>query len=122
MDFLWNSRTGRTSFQVLHEFYVTVTEKLKPGLLPKRARKDIQALFAWRPVTVDQRVVEDAWGIQYRYKLSRWDSLILSAALISKCRYLFADEFSGAPSPRPSSTAGGLSARTETIRLRCTSS
>jgi predicted nucleic acid-binding protein len=93
MDFLWHSRTGRTSIQVLQEFYVTVTEKLKPGLLPDRARKDVQALFAWHPVAISQRVIEDAWGIQSRYKLSWWDSLIVSAALISNCRYLLTEDF-----------------------------
>ena len=28
---LWRERRGRLSFQVLHEYYVTVTLKLKPG-------------------------------------------------------------------------------------------
>jgi predicted nucleic acid-binding protein len=92
MDFLWHSRTGRTSFQVLQEFYVTVTERLKPGLLPDRARRDVLALFAWKPVAVDRRVVEEAWGLQSRYKLSWWDSLIVSAALVSTCRYLLTED------------------------------
>ena len=29
---LWQTGRGRLSFQVLQEFYVTVTQKLKPGL------------------------------------------------------------------------------------------
>ncbi len=29
---LWESRAGRLSYQVLHEYYATVTRKLKPGL------------------------------------------------------------------------------------------
>lgn len=29
---LWRSREGRLSVQVLQEYYVTLTQKLKPGL------------------------------------------------------------------------------------------
>lgn len=47
MSHLWNGRAGRLSFQVLQEFYVTVTEKLTPGMDPKSARSDIRALLAW---------------------------------------------------------------------------
>jgi hypothetical protein len=32
MDYLWHSRRGRLSIQVLQEFYVNVTQKVKPGL------------------------------------------------------------------------------------------
>jgi predicted nucleic acid-binding protein len=34
MAALWKQRTGRLSFQVLQEFYVTVTAKLTPGFPP----------------------------------------------------------------------------------------
>jgi len=33
---LWRERSGRTSAQVLSEFYVTVTRKLKPGPVDAR--------------------------------------------------------------------------------------
>ena len=32
LDFLWDTRRGRLSRQVLQEYYVTVTRKLQPGL------------------------------------------------------------------------------------------
>ncbi len=35
---LWNSRAGRVSYQVLHEYYLTVTQKLDPGLTKRLAR------------------------------------------------------------------------------------
>jgi len=34
----------------------------------------------------------EAWGIQSRYKLSWWDSLIVSAALTSNCHYLLTED------------------------------
>jgi hypothetical protein len=38
MAHLWPTRTGWLSFQVLQEFYTTVTDKLKPGLARESAR------------------------------------------------------------------------------------
>jgi hypothetical protein len=70
MKELWDSGRGNLSFQVLQEFYVTVMEKLKPGLDPKSARDDVRALLAWRPIAVDARLIDGAWAIQDRYRLS----------------------------------------------------
>jgi predicted nucleic acid-binding protein len=78
---------------VLQEFYVTVTEKLKPGLNVAHARSDVRSLLAWRPIPIDSRVIEGAWSIQDRYRLSWWDALIVSAAQIGGCRYLLSEDF-----------------------------
>ena len=40
MTQLWTTRRGRLSYQVLQEFYVTVTEKLDPGLDRESARRE----------------------------------------------------------------------------------
>jgi len=91
MTFLWSERAGQLSFQVLSEFYVTVTCKLRPGMDPQTAREDLRCLLAWRPIPVDAQVVRGAWRIQDLYKLSWWDSLIVSAAQVSDCRYLLTE-------------------------------
>lgn len=39
MRSLWETREGRTSQQVLHEYYVTVTRKLSPGLTAGEAAR-----------------------------------------------------------------------------------
>ena len=57
-----------------------MTAKLDPGLNPNEARNEIRALLAWRPVSVDRRVLEGAWNVQDRYQLAWWDSLIVAAA------------------------------------------
>jgi predicted nucleic acid-binding protein len=75
MAHLWHTKTGKLSYQVLQEFYITVTAKLQPGLDPENARKDVRALLAWRPIVVNDRVFENAWLIQDRCQLSWWDSL-----------------------------------------------
>ena len=92
MKHLWASRTGRLSFQVLQEYYATVTTKLQPGMDLQRARDDVQTLFAWRPIHLKGDVIKGAWIIQDRFKLSWWDSLIVSAAQIGGCSYLLTED------------------------------
>ena len=90
---LWERRSGRLSFQVLQEFYVTVTAKLDPGLPPELARLDVRNLLAWKPVAVDARVLEEAWRLQDRYRFPWWDALIVAAAQVNACRYLLSEDF-----------------------------
>lgn len=92
LDHVWHARTGRLSYQVLQEFYVTVTQKLSPGLPSRVARADVQNLLAWRPLVVHAGVVEGAWLIEDRYGLSFWDALIVSAAQVSKCERLLTED------------------------------
>lgn len=92
MEWLWVERRGRLSFQVLQEYYVTVTSKLEPGLDSESARNDVRSLLAWHPVTVDAGVVEAAWAIQDRYQLSCWDALIIAAAQVANCRFLLTED------------------------------
>ena len=93
MAALWEQRTGRLSFQVLQEYYVTVTAKLSPGLSRELARREVRMLLAWRPLVVDERLLEGAWLLQDRHKLSWWDALIVAAAKSAGCRYLLSEDF-----------------------------
>lgn len=92
MERLWTARNGRLSYQVLQEFYVTVTSKLQPGLDAESARNDVRSLLAWQPVRVDVRVLEGAWAMQDRYRLSWWDALIVAAAQTANCRFLLTED------------------------------
>ena len=89
---LWVTRAGRLSYQVLQEYYITVTEKLDPGLDHESARRDIRSLLPWHPIAVDNRVFDGAWHIQDRFGLSWWDALIVSAAQVSDCHYLLTED------------------------------
>jgi predicted nucleic acid-binding protein len=93
MAFLWERRAGCLSYQVLQEFYVTVTAKLKPGLAPDAARRNVRALLSWQPLPVDTRTLEGAWLLQDRFGFSWWDALIMAAAQTSGCRYLLSEDF-----------------------------
>ena len=92
MTHLWHNRTGRLSYQVLQEFYTTVTVKLRPGMGVTAARQEVRALVSWNPVTVDEAVVERAWAVQDRWDFSWWDALIIGAAQLSGCRSLLTED------------------------------
>lgn len=92
LEVLWSQKAGRLSYQVLQEFYVTVTHKLQPGLSPDEARDDVRSLLVWKPIAIGDRVLEHAWSVQDRYRLSWWDSLIVSAAQIGGSRCLLSED------------------------------
>jgi predicted nucleic acid-binding protein len=87
---LWKSRRGRISYQVLQEFYVKVTQKW-PGAR-EQARAEVRDLLAWQPVSAEAPLLERAWRIQDRYRLSFWDALIVAAAKVASCRYLLTED------------------------------
>jgi predicted nucleic acid-binding protein len=66
---IWEKKLGRLSYQVLNEYYVTVTRKLDPGLDVQAARLDVKNLMAWDPIVIEKSVVESGWYIQDQYPL-----------------------------------------------------
>jgi len=89
---LWMEQRGRTSMQVLSEYYVTVTRKLDPGLKPDEAWQDVGALLAWEPQEIDRGVLVRAREIERRYALSWWDSMIVAAAQLQNCAVLLTED------------------------------
>ncbi|MEX1181590.1 MAG: PIN domain-containing protein [Gemmatimonadota bacterium] len=92
MRYLWQERLGRVSTQVLNEYYVTVTQKLTPGLSREAAREDVRQLFAWDPIVPDVVILDAAFAVQDRFGFSWWDSLIVSAAQASGCDTLLSED------------------------------
>jgi predicted nucleic acid-binding protein len=89
---LWKSRVGRTSVQVLNEYYWVVTHKLSTTVPCEDARQDIRDLSAWDPVWLDEELVRRAWVVEDRYQLAFWDALIVAATQSAGCRYLLTDD------------------------------
>lgn len=89
---LWTEQRGRTSVQVLSEYYTTVTRKLRPGLSTDEAWEDVAALFAWEPQEVDRTVMVRAREIERRHSLSWWDSMIVAAAQLQDCAVLLSED------------------------------
>jgi predicted nucleic acid-binding protein len=92
LEQLWRTQTGRTSVQVLSEYYVTVTRKLIPGLAPDDAWDDVNALIAWRPWPIDAALLSRGREIEARHKLAWWDSLIVAAAEAQDCSLLLSED------------------------------
>jgi predicted nucleic acid-binding protein len=90
---LWIEQRGRTSTQVLSEFYTTVTRKLTPGIDRDRAWQDVLALLAWEPRDIDRDLLVRAQDIERRFNLSWWDSLIVAAAQSQGCPILLSEDF-----------------------------
>ena len=89
---LWARRCGRTGVQVLNEYFVTVTQKLDPGLPEESAWADIEDLFVWEPVAVDPNLLSQARPLADRFGLAWWDALIVAAAQAGDCRYLLTED------------------------------
>ena len=87
---LWQQRSGRLSTQVLNEYYVNVTRKL--GLAQGDARAKVRRFQLWQPWQMDHQTVETAWGVEARFGLSYWDSLIVAAAAQSGCTHLLSED------------------------------
>lgn len=93
MTHLWYTRTGRLSFQVLEEFYLTVTDRLDPGLTPHEAQAEVRDLLTWRPIPLDSQVLEGAWSLADLHELSFWDAQVVAAAQAGGCRFLLTEAF-----------------------------
>ncbi len=92
LEHLWRERLGRTSVQVLAEFYVNVTRKLVPGLSPDAAWEDVEALLSWRPQPVDDALLLRGREVERRFRLSWWDSLVVAAAQLQGCALLLSED------------------------------
>lgn len=92
LHYLWSSRRGRLSWQVLEEFYVNATQKLKPGLARDVAREEVLDLAAWGPIAIDSRSLSLAWQIQDRFGLSFWDALIVAGARLAGCASVLTED------------------------------
>jgi len=89
---LWENECGKISTQVINEYYVTVTQKLKPGLSKEQARADLRALSVWQPIDISTVLIEASWGTQDQYHYSWWDSLVITSAQFLDCTYLISED------------------------------
>jgi len=79
---IWRSGNGCLSIQVLQEFYVTVTQKVRKLLSPENASRIIADLSFWHVHAPDATDVLRAIEIQQRYKISFWDAMIIQSAKV----------------------------------------
>jgi predicted nucleic acid-binding protein len=92
LENLWETSNGVLSFQVLKEFFVTVTAKLPEKMDFKSAKAAILDLFSWNIYMEDRSSLEKTLEIVQKYHLSFWDANIISAAILSQCNKIYSED------------------------------
>ena len=88
----WRDRDGVVSIQVLQEFYVTVTRKLKKPLTSARALEIVEEYLTWTVVENTGHLLVEAIRLQQRSKLSYWDAMVVQAAISSGCERMYSED------------------------------
>lgn len=89
---LWDDASGRTSMQVLSEYYVNVTKRAAKPIGAEDAWEDVTTMLAWSPQPIDDAVLRRAREVEQRHRLSWWDCLIVAAAQIQNCSTLLTED------------------------------
>ena len=89
---LVHSRSGRLSFQVLQELYVSLTHEQRLNFDRSEAQEIVKVLATWQPVAADLAMLNRAWVLQDRFPLSWWDALIIAAAQTCECKVLLTED------------------------------
>ena len=91
---LWDSGTGHLSTQVLQEFYVTVTRKIKKPMAPGEARAIVRDFSLWVRSFLTPATVVRASEISEASHISFWDGLIVAAAEQNGATELWSEDIS----------------------------
>jgi predicted nucleic acid-binding protein len=89
---LWKSGEGCLSVQVLQEFYVTVTRRLRRPLTHEAALELVEDFSRWTLHTPAREDLLSAIQISHRHRLSLWDALIIRSASRLGCRILWTED------------------------------
>jgi predicted nucleic acid-binding protein len=92
LDVLWRDMRGRTSVQVLNEYYALLTQRAKFRVSRDTAWDDVRELLKWKPQELDGEVLTRAHAIEERFRLSWWDCLIVAAAQAQGCALLLTED------------------------------
>ena len=92
MESLWEAQTGVISTQVVQEFYVTITRKIKNPLKPVDAREIIRNYLAWPVQINDPEMTIRASEIEEKNSISFWDALIVAAALRLQAKKIISED------------------------------
>jgi len=89
---LWTDRQGVVSVQVLQEFFVTVTKKLRRPLTAARATEIVREYLTWTVVDNTGDLLIQAITLQQAAKLSFWDAMVVQAAIEAGCETLYSED------------------------------
>lgn len=82
----------RVSTQVLQEFFVTLTRKVRQPCSIQEALAMLEDLTAWPLMVIDYAAIRDAAGLADQAKLSFWDALVVVAAARTGAEVLYTED------------------------------
>lgn len=85
-----NSGSGVISTQILQEFYITATTKLK--IDQALAREVTLSLTNFDLVTVDKAIIRKAIDCAAASNISFWDALVISSAVAGGCKTVWTED------------------------------
>ncbi len=88
---LWTERTGVLSMQVLQEFYVNVTRKIRSPLPRDSARLVVTSYSIWC-MEITPAELSLAFRIEDESRIGFWDALIVAAAVKSGATRLLSED------------------------------
>jgi predicted nucleic acid-binding protein len=88
-EHLWREHQGRTSMQVLSEYYVNAR---RLGGVAADLWKSVERYFAWNPQPIDEPLLRRAHEVEQRWRLSWWDSMVVAAAQLQDCPVLLTED------------------------------
>jgi predicted nucleic acid-binding protein len=80
------------SAQVLQEFYVTVTRKIRKPLAPEVAVALMDEYRVFPTVPTDYPLIVSAVELSLRYDISYWDGAIVAAAEVLEAEILYTED------------------------------
>lgn len=89
---LWETRDGCLSTQVLQEFYVNVTRKIRQPLSRAAAREVVSNYAVWVKEPITAATVTRASELEELTRLSFWDSLIVASAEAQGAKELLSED------------------------------
>jgi predicted nucleic acid-binding protein len=96
---------GALSVQVLQEFYVGVTRKVRNPVPPQVARRIVEGLITWQVVHPRAQDVLEAIDGSVRWQVSFWDAMLLVAANKAGASVLWSEDLNDGQ------TYGGVTVR-----------
>jgi predicted nucleic acid-binding protein len=89
---LWSEQTGVLSIQVLQEFFVTVTRKLRTPIARAQAREVVRAYAPWVVSPTTPETILRATELSEAAGIDFWDALIVAAAEQSGAETLYSED------------------------------
>ncbi len=93
---LWRQRTGVLSMQVLQEFYVNVTRKIKIPLPKDVARMVVTSYSVWC-VEITPAEISSAFRIEDESRIGFWDALMIASAAKCGAGRILSDDLNAGP-------------------------